>query len=118
MTASEKARRADAVAELRETLRKGDEIHLVLNSVSESGMTRWVTPYFFVPAKTPSGGRSARKVDRKWLGFWVSEALGLTLVGHERIKLEGCGMDMGFALVYDLSSVLYGDGYQLIHRWL
>jgi len=37
---------------------------------------------------------------------------------YEGIKISGCGMDMGFALVYDLSLVLYENGYTLKHSWI
>ena len=33
--------------------------------------------------------------------------------GHNSVVCHGCGMDMGFDLVYHLSSVLYGDGYKI-----
>ena len=36
-------------------------------------------------------------------------------------KVGGCGMDMGFHLVYTLSSLLYKKdrgGYELRHEWL
>jgi hypothetical protein len=41
--------------------------------------------------------------------------------GHRVIRVNGCGMDMGFHLVYSLSSVLYGSedraGYKLSQEW-
>jgi hypothetical protein len=38
--------------------------------------------------------------------------------GHNSIVCNGCGMDMGFDLVYNLSSVLYGDGYKIKQEWI
>jgi hypothetical protein len=29
--------------------------------------------------------------------------------GHNAVVVSGCGMDMGFHLVYELSHALYGD---------
>ena len=47
------------------------------------------------------------------------------LIGPEPIKdktnavgVGGCGMDMGFHMVYTLASVLYGDGYALKERYI
>jgi hypothetical protein len=42
--------------------------------------------------------------------------------GHRVLKLQGGGMDLGFNVVYNLSSVLYAGqdraGYVLKQRWL
>jgi hypothetical protein len=38
--------------------------------------------------------------------------------GHNAVVCHGCGMDMGFDLVYNLSSVLYGDGYKIKQEWV
>jgi hypothetical protein len=32
--------------------------------------------------------------------------------------VQGCGMDMGFHVVYSLSQTLFNDGYALKQRWL
>ena len=38
--------------------------------------------------------------------------------GHNAVICKGCGMDMGFDLVYHLSSVLYCDGYKIKQEWI
>jgi hypothetical protein len=38
--------------------------------------------------------------------------------GHDAVICKGCGMGMGFDLVYHLSSVLYGDGYKIKQEWI
>ena len=38
--------------------------------------------------------------------------------GHNAVICHGCGMDMGFDLVYNLSSALYGDGYKIRQEWI
>lgn len=38
--------------------------------------------------------------------------------GHNAVACHGAGMDMGFDLVYNLSSVLYGDGYKIRQEWI
>ena len=34
------------------------------------------------------------------------------------VGVGGCGMDMGFHLVYTLSRELFDDGYYVKHEWL
>lgn len=36
----------------------------------------------------------------------------------EALRVRGCGMDMGYHLVHNLSRALFKDGYCLRHRWL
>jgi hypothetical protein len=57
--------------------------------------------------------------------FNVAHALDYPLVevnGSRAIRVGGAGMDMGFHVVYSLSSVLFKDrddaGYVLSHRWI
>jgi hypothetical protein len=38
--------------------------------------------------------------------------------GHNAVVCHGAGMDMGFDLVYNLSSVLYVDGYKIRQEWI
>ena len=90
-------------------------VYCVLNHVSTSGMTRrisffMVEYYQNVPQITNISWYVANILDYKR----NSKDGGLTV--------SGCGMDMGFAVVYDLSSVLYGHenrgGYNLKSQWL
>jgi hypothetical protein len=48
----------------------------------------------------------------------VARALGWRYDNHDGVTVKGCGMDMGFHLVYSLSQALYGarEGYALKHR--
>ena len=89
-------------------------VYTVLRSVSSSGMTRHI---------------SLKVVDSDGdildITYLAAQALGDKLHdkhGHNTIKVSGCGMDMGFHLVYSLSSVLYAGqeraGYKLAQRWL
>lgn len=102
-----------------ERLRKliaGDEkptIYTVLRSVSSSGMSRDISLIYI------------KNGDPHFITYSASHALGDRLVmrnGSDAIRVNGCGMDMGFHLVYNLSSVLFAGqdraGYVLKHRWL
>jgi hypothetical protein len=88
-----------ARAELRVIFPPGSTARTVLRHVSRSGMARWISVI------GPDGDDVTVK---------VAAAIGERV--HERagsfcIRVNGCGMDMGFSLVYELSSVLWRDGY-------
>ena len=109
---------------LRENLAPGQTIYTVLRRRSASGMSRsislvvvrdgsiWDITYF-----------AARALDHK-----VDQKNG-------GVKVSGCGMDMGFHLVYELGRCLWSEGtpkpqgtrngepdrdggYALRHQWL
>jgi hypothetical protein len=88
-------------------------IYTILRHVSASGMSRDISLIYIK-------GNSVYH-----LNYSVAHALGDRLVsrnGSDAIRVHGTGMDMGFHLVYSLSSVLYAGqdraGYVLSHRWL
>lgn len=92
---------------------KGATVYTTIRSVSASGMTRHIS--LFV----------ARDGEITDITYLVAGVLGESLYersGHRTIKVNGCGMDMGFHLVYNLSSVLFAGqnraGYVLNQRWL
>jgi hypothetical protein len=102
---------------LRKQLPRGSRIYLILRSVSRSGTSRVISPYRFIT----TGKKNEVSPDP--LECDVAQVLGYRLSDHpEGIKVAGCGMDMGFALVYALSQALYGaenrGGYALTHCWL
>jgi len=100
-----------AIQRLKEVLKKGDTIFTQLEHVSKSGMTRHI---------------KVRQLKQDLALDWtrlVSLALDWKEAKNKYgnpngIKVEGCGMDMGFHLIYTLSSVLFDDGYALKHEWL
>ena len=101
----------EAIKRLKEEIKKGDILFTQLNHVSQSGMTRHI---------------SVKQIRKNYPFDWtrlISIALdwkeGKNRFGnYNGIKVGGCGMDMGFHLVYTLSSVLYNDGYAIKHSWL
>jgi hypothetical protein len=104
----------------RETLLKdyfhGEEratVYTILRRVSSSGMTRHIS------LKIAQGGEIYD------ITYTAALALGDKLHdvnGFNTLKVNGCGMDMGFHLVYSLSSVLFhGEeraGYKIAQRWM
>ncbi len=88
--------RAEAIAQLRTLLKPGDEVQTILRHCSKSGMQRCISPIF-------NGS------DYSWL---VARATGDRVhPKHGGIVTDGCGMDMGFSLVYNLGRVLFPDGF-------
>lgn len=91
-------------------------IFTVLNHVSSSGMTRYISA--FVPAiKYEEYYDDKNHVQR------IPKQADIVCIAREK-KIEGCGMDMGFELAYGMfMSIYYGDEshpYQhyLSHSWL
>lgn len=84
----------------RETLREmfpvGATVRVRIEHVSRSGMTRDIV------VMGPDGENVSRL---------VVTATGQSLSPYrDAVRMGGCGMDMGFALVYGLARSLYGDG--------
>lgn len=108
MTTKAQAARDTAREELRAILKPGDTVWTVLRHVSRSGMSHDIDAY--VLTSDENG-----ECDRRWLSHLVAKAG----VGHwngrrKAMTMGGCGMDMGFALVYELSCALWPKGFQCI----
>ena len=90
-------------------LKEGDTVYTVLRHVSASGMSRRIDLYTFQNNKPV------------YLSGYYAMMQGEE-PPKDGYKVGGCGMDMGFHLVYSLSSLLYGSanrgGYELRHEWL
>lgn len=113
-----KTERDQAIERLREWFPKGSTVYTILRHVSRSGMQRTIG---LVSLRGQEDGRETNPnaVDIRHPNYAASEVLGYTLdKQREGVKVGGCGMDMGFAVVYDLARVLYDDGYALKHEWL
>lgn len=108
--------------DLRKILKPKSTVYTVLRSVSKSGMYREISVF------------AIQKGELRNLDCLVADAIGHT-VGQRGIKMHGCGMDMGFALVYSLGASLWpkgtakphgtrngepdrGGGYALKQQWV
>jgi hypothetical protein len=91
--------REQAFATLRENIQVGDTVYCILRSVSRSGMSRVIS---FVTIKDGD--------TRTW-DYSIACVLGESLDKRKGVKVSGCGMDMGFATVYNLGRVLFPDGF-------
>jgi hypothetical protein len=107
-----------AKKELLEILEKADhKVFTSLVSVSQSGMSRKIDVF----VSTEAG--EIQNIN------WYIEKLDLYNrdLKTNALKVSGCGMDMGFSVVYNLSTMLYRkedgsyshDGaYKLKQQWL
>lgn len=95
---------ADATATLRSLVQPGQTVYTVLRHVSKSGMSREISPLVMT---------SDGPLD---LTQYTATALGLKHGKRDGVVMGGCGMDLGFHLVYLLSRRLYGGGYACMGR--
>lgn len=102
LTKAQETERAEAIAELRKMLKPGTTVSTILRHVSSSGMSRSISAVI--------ADKQGRVITLDWL--LVRAGIGTFDRTHGGIKMGGCGMDMGFALVYDLSRTLYLNGYK------
>jgi len=92
----------ESIKILKEYLKKDMTIHSIIRSVSNSGMTRNIS--FKITDKD-------NILD---LSYHMARALKYPFNDKKHaIKVSGCGMDMAFHVVHNLSHVLYGTGYKL-----
>ena len=109
--------KSDALNLLREYLNGVDTIYTVLLSVSRDGMSRTIMP---VIATIDQNGKP-QVTNISWLVARAGIA-NRPRNNKDGVVMGGCGMDMGFALVYEISTTLHGHrnegGYKLKHQWL
>ena len=99
--------RNEAIEQLKKYVTEGATVYTILRRVSPSGMTRHLDVFVL------------RENEPYRLTWNVCKALGYSYDRkQEALKIGGCGMDMGFAVVYDLGLVLFKKGNALNHRWL
>mgnify|MGYP001574902063 CR=1 FL=1 len=97
-------RRVEALKQLRKLLKPGSTVYTVLRHVAKSGMTRWIDLYV-IKGNEPV-----------WITGYAGQALGTPQSRSDweksrGLRVGGCGMDMGFHLVYNLSRVMFPDGF-------
>lgn len=123
----------EALAELKKAIQgakknprtKKPQLYTVLRHVSGSGMSRSISLCY---------------VNKQGviceLDYWLCKALGYTFdKNNGGVKVSGCGMDMGYHLVYNVGAAVYpkgtkkprgtrngepdtSGGYSLNHSWL
>jgi hypothetical protein len=100
--------RNESLIWLREHVPSGTRVYTILRHVSRSGMQREIGLVVFRPedayARHPN--------------FHAARVLGERLGKASGVIVHGCGMDMGFDLVYRLGRSVHGDPRSLTHEWL
>lgn len=99
---------------LMDVLPVGGTCYTQVKSVAKSGMSRKMK-FFAV--------EDGEIINVTWR---VATVLGDSVQSDGTIRVSGCGMDMGFHMVYNLARTLYRDfktnggdsGYALKQRWL
>lgn len=95
--------------ELRALLPPGTRVYCQLEHRSQSGMTRWIIP------RVMDTDHNGEPWPRYLAGLVESADIGFKRTRRrDGLEIGGCGMDMGFALVYSISSSLYPDGFDCI----
>jgi hypothetical protein len=115
---------AQSAAHLRKILKPGSKVYCVLRSVSSSGMSRSISFY------------SHTRDGLQYLDGHIANVLtSVTRDRKEGLRVSGCGMDMGFHVVYNLGAALWpkgtrkphglrngqpdtSGGYALKHEWI
>lgn len=107
---------AEAVISLKKLIKPGDTVYTTLRHVSRSGMQRVIDVHII------------QDNEPRWIGYTVAKAQECRFDDRKQgIIIGGCGMDMGFEIVYNLGRILFpafeclgkGDGgYSLKQRWL
>jgi hypothetical protein len=105
------AARESARAELQGILTPGQTVYCILRHVSRSGMYRRISFYILRDAG-PDYPQAERHypyyLDRLILEAGIGDA---PRGNGEGVGVSGCGMDMGFHVVYSLSRFTFPDGF-------
>ena len=108
MSKASEQEKTEAIERLRGWVKPGDTIYCVLRHVSSSGMMRVIDLKHI--EKVEGQGEPCLLT----LGYNVALALGMKYDrSREGVRIGGCGMDMGFELVYNMGRVLFPQGFDL-----
>lgn len=83
--------------------------YTIFRHASRSGMSRTISVHYFDTA-------NGRMLHLNYVAAVILDR------SQDRVRdgviCKGCGMDMGFDLVYALAQAATGDGYAITHQWL
>lgn len=96
--AEKDAQAAAGLEALKECIQVGSRIYYTVTSVAASGMSRHMK-FFMV-----------RDGEIKSLTHAIAAALALKWNGDGSLTISGCGMDMGFHVVYTIGRMLWPEG--------
>lgn len=95
----------EAIDTLSKILRPGDKVYTILRHVSRSGMSRHI------------GVIINQDGDMRDITGLVARAVDYRInKDRDALVANGCGMDMGFEVVYNLGRTLFRDGFKVNGR--
>lgn len=102
-----KMQSVEALDHLHKFIKPGTTIYTVLRHVSRSGMSRNIDLYLI------------HQGEPMWISAYVGKAIGRpqSRKNWERsqgLTVGGCGMDMGFELVYSLGRAMFPTGFPAV----
>ena len=105
----ERLEREEIKQQLKKELKNCKTLYTIVDHVSQSGMTRDIRVFLIKNNKPLNISYKVARVlnERRGKNKWLAA-----------VRVQGCGMDMGFNTVYNLSHCLFGDGYKIEQRWL
>lgn len=91
---------SEAIKALKQWIKPGSTVYTVLRHRSSSGMSRSIDLFVI------------RKGEPIQITYWAARLMGYR-IDQDRggIRTSGCGMDMGFNLVYNLGRTLFPKGF-------
>jgi hypothetical protein len=99
--------KALAVEYLQLNIKEGDTLYPLVKTVASSGMSRQMV----ILIRTDTGIRNISRIVARAQGYRYN-------ADKDCFSISGCGMDMGMAVVYDLSYLLFGKENALKYSWL
>lgn len=100
--------RAQIRAEVLAWLKPGATVYCVLRSVSSSGMSRRIS--FYALDQNADDRKPLRAAELRYLDHAIASLTSYKQSSKEGLSVGGCGMDMGFAVVYDFGRALWPNG--------
>lgn len=97
---AKQAQQNEALEQLHRILKPGATVYTVLRHVSRSGMMRHIDCYAIVDG------------EHRYLSGYIATACDYNRTPQGAIKMSGCGMDMGYAIVYGLSRHMFRKGFE------
>lgn len=90
---------------LMKMLPKGSKIYTLIRSVSSSGISRRISVFAIIDGEL---------IDLDW--HIERAGIAKRRANKSGLYIQGCGMDMCFALTYDIAQTLHGDGYSITNE--
>jgi hypothetical protein len=91
----------EAIKELKRLVKVGDKVYTQLNHVSRSGMSRAISL------------KIIKNNEARDITYLVGKALDYSMHRtKDGLSVGGCGMDMGFHLVYGMGRVMFPKGFK------